>query len=286
MDIELARTFLEIATAGTLSKAAERLHLTQATISARLQKLEAELGSTLFVRNKGGTRLTALGEQFIPYATQLTQTWAQAQRSLGLPTGMQSTLKLGGEFSLWSALLLNWLVALRKSRHEVALRAHVDSPMNLLGDVERGQLDMAVLYSPLRRPGVSTRLVLEEELVAVTTDPKCRKLVPSQYVYVDWGPDFVAQHDHALPELRAAPTYSGLGPLALRYLLKVGGSGYFRTRAVEPYVQDGSLHRIPRTPTFSYSLYAIHSERADLELVTWAHDRLAAAASEAVDSWA
>lgn len=286
MDIDLARTFLEIVAAGTLNKAAERLHITQATVSARLQKLESELGAQLFVRNKAGTRLTNAGQALVPYATELTQTWARAQRALATPAVLDGTLSLGGEFSLWSAVLLNWLVNLRRTKPGVVLRSFVDDASGLVESVQQGRLDIGVVYSPLRRPGVVTTLVFEEELVAVSTNPDCHQLRPEDYVYVDWGPDFVAQHDRAAPELREARTYVGLGPLALRYLLAVGGSGYFRTRAIAPHCESGRLHRVPDTPKFSYSLYAIHSERADPALITWAHAELVAAASQRSDAWA
>lgn len=286
MDIDLAQTFLEIVAAGTLNKAAERLHITQATVSARLQRLEAELNTQLFIRNKAGTRLTPGGRALIPYATELTQTWARAQRALSTPARLEGTLSLGGEFSLWSAVLLNWLVALRQTKPGVVLRSHVDGAAALVDSVQHGRLDIAVVYSPLRRPGVVTTLVLEEELVAVSTDPNCRELHPRDYVYVDWGPDFVSTHDRASPELRDAHTYVGLGPLALRYLLKVGGSGYFRTRAIAAHCEAGRLHRVYGAPTFSYSLYAIHCERADATLTDWALAALATAAKQPIDAWA
>jgi LysR family transcriptional regulator, flagellar master operon regulator len=286
MDIELARTFLEIAAAGTLVKAAERLHVTQATVSARLQNLETELDARLFVRNKAGTRLTAAGEAFVPFATQLVQVWSQATRAVATPLTEPATLSVGGEFSLWSAVLLNWLVALRKDRHDVVLRAHVDGPTGLLDCVQQGRLDIALLYSPLRRPGVVNALVLEEELVAVSTEPEQQTLRADNYVYVDWGPDFAAQHNRVHPELASTRTQIGLGPLALRFLLKAGGAGYFRTRAIDRHCVEGHLHRIPGVPTFSYSLYAAYSERADPTLIDWARERLVAAASEPIDGWA
>src|SRR4029453_16809316 len=64
MDTELARTFLTVVAAGNFVSAAERLHVTQSTISARIQSLESSLGCRLFVRNKGGTTLTAEGRHF------------------------------------------------------------------------------------------------------------------------------------------------------------------------------------------------------------------------------
>ena len=58
MDIETARTFLVVISSGSFVEAAKRLYVTQSTVSARIQRLEAELGAELFVRHKSGTTLT------------------------------------------------------------------------------------------------------------------------------------------------------------------------------------------------------------------------------------
>ena len=58
MDIELARTFLEIVSTGSFVRASERLNVGQTTVSARIRLLEQQLGRPLFVRNKGGATLT------------------------------------------------------------------------------------------------------------------------------------------------------------------------------------------------------------------------------------
>ena len=68
--------------ADSLVEAAERLHVTQTTITARVQNLEQQLDCRLFVRNRAGARLTADGEVFVAYANQLVQTWEAAQRDL------------------------------------------------------------------------------------------------------------------------------------------------------------------------------------------------------------
>jgi|GEM_PF-1916412 len=54
MDIEQARTFLAITAHGSFLGAARQLHLTQSTVSARIQRLEEEMGTRLFVRNRSG----------------------------------------------------------------------------------------------------------------------------------------------------------------------------------------------------------------------------------------
>lgn len=286
VDIELARTFMEVAAAGSLVRAAQRLHVTQAAVSARLQTLEALLDQQLFVRGKAGARLTAAGRAFVPYATQLTQVWEQAKLKVSTQSDGATLLTIGGEFSLSSAMLLNWLIALRSSRPSVCLRTQVDGVRSLLDQVQSGALDIAVLYSPHRRPGLDVSLVLEEELIAVSTTSKRQRLTLDDYVYVDWGPDFRAQHDGSFPELRGASTTIALGPLALRYILKVGGTGYFRTRAVERHLARGTLHRVSSAPVFSYSVYAAVSRQSDATLVGWALAELANIAKRPSADWA
>lgn len=165
------------------------------------------------------------------------------------------------------------------------LRTHVDSPVRLLSSLQSGALDIAILYSPHRRPGVETAPILEEELIPVGTE-RCAELTLEKYVYVDWGPDFASTHDSLFPELAGAATRIGLGPLALRYLLQIGGCGYFRTRAVEPYIAQGRLFRITNAPPISYSLYAATSEQAAAGLLDWAKTSLIEAARCPSDDWA
>jgi len=284
VDLHLAETFLAIVSAGSFARAAGRLHVTQAAVSARIQTLEQELGRRLFVRNKTGARLTTAGHEFLPYATQLVQVWERACHQVALRPGREAVLSLGGEFSLWSALLLNWIITLRKERPSVALHTHVDTADRLLDRVQTGSLDIAVMYTPHHRPGIEMAPLLEEELIAVTTSSR-RKLVRDDYVFVDWGPDFAAQHDAAYPGLKDAGLTVGLGPLALRYVLVVGGTGYFRTRAVQRYLKSGELKRVPGTPKFSYSAYAAYSQQADPELVAWAREALVNTASDLPDQW-
>ena len=58
MDIDQARTFLAIAANGSFLEASRQLHVTQSTVSARVQHLEHYLGAKLFTRNRAGASLT------------------------------------------------------------------------------------------------------------------------------------------------------------------------------------------------------------------------------------
>lgn len=258
MDIDLARTFLEIIRSGSFIATAERLHITQTAVTARIHNLEGQLSCRLFVRNRAGARLTADGERFASYARQLVQTWEAARRDLPLPRGYGELLTLGAEVSLCNPLMLAWVQRLRQALPGHALRSEVASDSELKHKLELGALDAALVHQPEYRPGLQVEQLLEEKLIQVAHVRE-----PSPYLYIDWGPTFRRQHDQALPEhTRAALTFS-LGPLALQYLLQCGGRGYFRTRVVQRYLDEGLLKRVENAPEFSYPVYLVHARASE-----------------------
>ena len=264
MDINLAKTFIEVVATGSFVGAADRLHLTQTAISARIRLLEDQVGRRLFVRNRAGARLTPAGERFQHYATTLVQVWERARQQIALPPGRANLVGLGGEYSLWNPLLVDWMQWMRRYQPDVAVRAEVGSAEKLLERVQDGSLDVAVLYSPPQRPELVLELLVEEKLILVTTadDGAVR---PEDYIRVDWGEPFTTSHATAFPEFVNAGVTVSLGPLALSYMLAAGGAGYFRSSIAQPYVESGRLRRVERAPEFSYSIYAVYSTRSAAE---------------------
>lgn len=190
MDIELARTFIEIVSTGSFIKAADRLHVAQTTVSARVRLLEQQLGRSLFVRNKGGATLTPAGEQFLRFAPSFVQLWQRARQQVAVPEGHRAVLTVGSEVSLWQPLLAEWVKMMRRAHPDIALRVHVDVPQDLITHVAAGLVDIAIMYAPQHRPGLEIDLLMEEELVLATTDLKAYRTDDPQYVHVEWGPDF------------------------------------------------------------------------------------------------
>lgn len=267
MDIALARTFLEIVNCGNFVRAAERLHVTQTAVSVRVQSLEALLGRKLFERNKAGATLTPAGEQFLHYAHLLIQVWERAKHQVAVPPEVRAVVAVGAELSLWNPFLLDWLVWMRRSTPQLALRTHVGLSEPLMDQVAEGILDLAVLYAPQHRPGIKVELLMKEKLVLVTTARPRTGRVTSDYVYVDWGPEFAAHHNLTFPERSNPGTYVSLGPLGLQYILRAGGSGYFRTLAVAPYLRSRRLRLVRGAPEFLYPAYAVYSEDADVTVM-------------------
>lgn len=283
MDIALARTFVEIVACGNFIRAAERLHVTQTAVSVRVRTLESLLGRKLFVRNKSGASMTPEGERFLRYAQLLIQVWERARHQVAVPPGLDSVVAVAGELSLWNPYLLDWLVWMRRTEPHLAVRTQVGLPEDLMDQVGAGVIDIAVMYAPQHRPGLKIELLMKERLVLVTTAKGKTALRSSDYVYVDWGPDFAAHHNLTYPELSNPGTYVNLGPLGLEYILKAGGSGYFRQHVVAAHVRSGRLSLVRGAPEFLYPAYAVYSEEADMKVVAPALNGLKRVALEKSD---
>jgi DNA-binding transcriptional LysR family regulator len=195
------------------------------------------------------------------------QVWEQARHQVAVPPGKRAVLTVGCEISLWDPLLLDWLLWMRRSAAHIALRTEVGVSDSLLKQVSDGTLDIAIVYAPQQRPGLRVELLIEEKLVLVTTSRRAKPLRSADYVFVDWGPEFAAQHGLAYPELAHAGVVAGLGPLGREYLLQAGGSGYFRLSVVRSDIRNGRLRLVPDAPEFLYPAYTVYSANADVKLV-------------------
>jgi LysR family transcriptional regulator, flagellar master operon regulator len=258
MDTELARTFLSVIAAGNFIGAAERLHVTQSTVSARIHALEKELGCRLFVRNKAGAALTPAGQQFQKHAGTLVRTVEQARHDVGVPRGFRAALTIGGRFGLWESLLLKWLPIMRKAAPDVSVRAEIGMDAELMQGLVEGRLDVAVMYTPQSRPGLRVESLLTENLILVSSDRARAAQLGPGYVHVDWGPEFYARHNASFPEFLGPALSANIGWLALQHILGNGGSGYFPERLVRPHLAHGRLFRVPRAPEFSLPAYVVY----------------------------
>lgn len=100
MRLEQLQYFLEIATSGSISIAAENLYISQSALSRSIKGLEEELGVQLFLRAVDGVRLTAAGEKLLPYMREVlskAQDLSQAALTLAAPSSPQA---LSGQLNL------------------------------------------------------------------------------------------------------------------------------------------------------------------------------------------
>jgi DNA-binding transcriptional LysR family regulator len=282
MQVELARTFLEVIAAGSFIGATEHLHVTQSTVSARIQLLEQQLGRRLFVRNKGGAVLTPAGTQFQRHAAALVRIWEQARQEAAVPAGHRALLRIGAEAGLWNRMLHNWVPWMREHARHIAVRCEVSVPDALTHSLLDGLLDVAVMYSPQSRPGLVVDLLAEEELVLIEARPEAGSGA-GEYVYVDWGEEFRRRYRMTFPDSPSPALFIGLGTLGFDYLLRRGGSGHFPRGLAQQYLRSGRVREVPGAVAFRLPIYAVSPMDGNDEILTSALDGLRAVVAAAVD---
>lgn len=273
MDIGQARTFLAITAYGSFLEAARYLHLTQSTVSARIQRLEEELGVRLFVRNRTGATLTMGGRRYTEYAKRLVLTAEQARHHVGLPSRYRATLRVGGRIALWEGLLPSWVSWMRGQAKNVAIRGEIGFEEDLMRRLIEGTLDIGLMYSPSHSPGLVVEHLFDETLVLVSS--RTGDTHPGEdYIYVEWGPAFDIQHTQSYPDLEPPPQVVNIGWLGVQLMLTNGGACYLPARMAEPLIAAGRLFAVADAPRYTQPTYIVYPKEFDNPVISLALDGL------------
>lgn len=159
------RYFLSVVETGSFTKAAERSYVTQPTLSAGIQKLEAALGVQLFNRSNRRVFLTEPGARFVERAKAILQQCSLAEREVH-ETKAPKVLRLGVLMTIPSALLERLLGRFRRAEPDVVVELFEGTEQELLNRLESGGMDLAL--SLVRGPvaegrGRSAPVLLFEE---------------------------------------------------------------------------------------------------------------------------
>lgn len=258
MDIDQVRTFLAVAAHGSFLEAASRLYVTQSTVSARIQYLETYLRTRLFVRNRAGASLTPAGKRFLRHAKTLLLTMEQARHDVGLPGRYRASLTVGARIALWDAALLpHWVGRMREQMADVSIRSEIGFEEDLMRRLTTGTLDIGLMYTPQHNPGLQVEHLFDETLVLVSSAPN-NPWPDENYVYVDWGPGFYAEHSNHFPELERPALLANIGWLAVQLVLANGGSCFLPKRMADALTASGKLGIVPDSPQFRLPAYVIY----------------------------
>jgi DNA-binding transcriptional LysR family regulator len=279
MDTEQVRTFLAVAAHGSFLEGAERLHVTQSTVSARIHNLETYLGARLFVRNRSGASLTPAGKRFLRHAKSLVLTLEQARHDVGLPSRFRASVTVGARIALWEGFLPQWLGDMRRTAPDISIRSEIGFEEDLMRRLVEGTLDIGLMYTPQHSPGLTVEHLFDETLLLLTTDPG-RPWPDDGYVYVDWGPAFHAQHTNHYPELERSAQDANIGWLGVQIIVHNGGSCFLPLRMARPLIEEKKLFPFPDSPRFALPAYMVFPRDSDSAVLGQALDglrRLAAA---------
>jgi len=167
VDAGQLEAFVRVARAGRLGPVAAELFLTQPALTARLQRLEREVGGALFSRSRRGMRLTPAGRAFLPYAERALETMGEGARLVGdLAAAGGGALVIGAPPAISTYLLPGLLrdLAARNPELELSVRgAHSDEVLEM---VLRDEVQVGLIRE-LSHPELVTERVYEDELVLV-----------------------------------------------------------------------------------------------------------------------
>ncbi|WP_295379902.1 LysR substrate-binding domain-containing protein [uncultured Pseudacidovorax sp.] len=142
------KTFIAIAEEGTFVRAGQRIGLTQAAVSAQMQRLEEQLGHALFAREGRTAQLNAQGLAALAQAREVVRLFDDmAAQSRSKP--LNGRLSLGAIASAQSRVLPQVLMRFRTQHPGVHVRVVPGVSFQLLNQVDAGELDAAIMIRPV-----------------------------------------------------------------------------------------------------------------------------------------
>jgi LysR family transcriptional regulator, hca operon transcriptional activator len=168
MDLRYLRYFIAVAEEMSLTRAAERLHTVQPSLSRQIRRLEEIVGTPLFNHDRRGLELTEAGRIFLGEAREILH---QMNRSIMLARqGSRAESRniavgfiSGNETQIFSRLL----PPLRARYPEMQLSYHVMNEPELLAALDESEIDVAFLAGPIDHPGIHSEVFIRQKIAVV-----------------------------------------------------------------------------------------------------------------------
>ena len=159
MNLRFVEAFFWVASLKSISRAAEKLNLTQSAMSSRISTLEDELGVLLLDRGDKHFKLTAAGARFLVYADKLLALQREVKLEMGSGEAMAVSMRIGAIESVLHSWLIPWLEKLRADHPGLELELTVETTPILMELVARGTLDIVFAALPTASTGVRNQLL-------------------------------------------------------------------------------------------------------------------------------
>jgi len=257
MQIDLIDTFLDLCETRSFNATADRLDVTQSTISGRVKALENAVGARLFSRSRAGTELTTAGLRFEPHARALRLIWAEARQAVQKGDGAAMTLRLGIQHDLLDDHVGPWVSKVRKLLPEASLYVESDYSVQMCRDLTAGGLDISVLFTPSGHPDLHIETLGEVGYAMVSTEVGALSQVQADgYILPNFSPAFARTHAAVLPLLSVGQVSSGQASVIRELLLSLGGTTYLPDETVAGLVATGKANAIADAPRITQPVFA------------------------------
>ena len=150
MDIRVLNYFLAVAREGSITKAADSLHITQPTLSRQLMELEEEMGTALFIRGKRQITLTDSGIFLMQRAKEIVQLCERTQREMAEKNDLiGGVVSIGCVESVVSGVLPELLAEFSEKYPMVQYDLYSADGDDIREKIDRGDVDMGILLEPV-----------------------------------------------------------------------------------------------------------------------------------------
>ena len=257
MDIEILRTFVEVARTRHFARAADNLFVTQSAVSARIAQLENAVGGRVFSRARNNIQLTAAGHRLYPHAETILGAWNRALVEASGPD--DAPLITIGCLPSIAEIFLDPILAFFRRTDGVLAQIEQLNSAAIISRVREQSLTVGLVYEPPRARDLESKHLADLHLVLVASDVYERIADITDYVYVDWGTSFAVSHEHELPITPAPVLRVDTPEPAMRLLLSVGGCAYLPRQLVADALTTKRLHVIPGAPELTRSVFLTRS---------------------------
>lgn len=167
MNLRFVEAFHWAAALKSVTRAAEKLFVTQSALSSRIAALETELGVLLLDRRDKQFRLTSAGMRFQRQAERLLNLQREIKAEFGGAAGRPTSLRVGAIESVLHSWLIDWVRALRLQHPALELELTVETTTVLLDQMQRGAVDLIIAARPADGEGVRARALASMPMVFV-----------------------------------------------------------------------------------------------------------------------
>ncbi len=256
MQIELIETFLDLCETRSFNQTAERLGVTQSTVSGRIKALEAVMGVRLFQRSRSGTALTTEGLRFEPHARSLRHDWVTALNATRDTSIAGVTMRIGLQHDLVGVDINRLIGQFRDVLPDTAFLFEADYSGQMCTDLISGAQDIAVLYSPKSMPDLYFETLGEVSYVMVSTGV-CRlaDVDKASYILANYSPAFAHAHAALLPDFTHVSLSIGQNAAMVDLLTSLTGSAYVLRHSAEALVSAGSCMRVEDAPVIAQPVF-------------------------------
>lgn len=257
MQIELIDTFLDLCETKSFNQTADRLGVTQSTVSGRIKSLETIVGVKLFLRSRSGTALTTEGLRFEPHARSLRHDWVSALNATRDTALTGVTMRIGMQHDLMSVAIKELIDRLRDILPDTALLFEADYSGQMCSDLISGQQDIAVLFSPVIQPDLYFETLGDVRYVMVSTDSNRLDDIDKQrYVLANYSASFAYAHAALLPDFTHVTLSVGQNAAMVDLLTSLSGSAYVLEHSAKALVASGQCQMVTDAPPIMQPVFA------------------------------